>query len=133
MRRKISTALLLALLLAAVPAAVSARTSKPVIKGEEAGYFGGATVTHQFSVFVYSNLGPNAGNQVRVCVQGTCKSARGHSARLAWYSASFTTRGLRMGDPVKFSVDASTSAGSAHVTVTKPLLCMHNNGSTPQR
>jgi hypothetical protein len=121
-----------ALLAAGLPAATAAQASKPLIKGAEVGYYGGAAVTHQLSVYVYSNLGPRAGNRVTVCVRGVCERARGHNARLAWYSASFTTRGLRMGDPVRFTVIASTTAGSARVTVTKPLLCMHNNGSTPQ-
>lgn len=116
----------------ALPAATSAHVSKPVIKGAEVGYFGGATVTHRMSVFVYSNLGPRQGNHVTVCVHGTCKAARGHNARLDWYSASFDTRGLRMGQSVSFMVLASTGAGSTRTTVTKPLLCMHNDGSTPQ-
>jgi hypothetical protein len=117
---------------AMLPMASSARVAKPVIRGAEIGYFGSATVTYKMSVFVYSNLGPRAGNRVTVCVRGTCKQARGHNARLNWYSASFSTRGLRMGDPVRFTVKASTLAGTSQVTVTKPLLCMHNNGSTPQ-
>jgi hypothetical protein len=117
---------------AALPMATAARVVKPVIRGAEVGYFGSATVTYQMSVFVYSNLGPRAGNRVTVCVRGTCKQARGHNAGLNWYSASFSTRGLRMGDPVRFTVKASTMAGTNRVTVTKPLLCMHNNGSTPQ-
>ena len=116
----------------ALPTAASAHTTKPAIRGEEVGYFGGATVTYTMSVFVYSNLGPRAGNHVTVCVHGTCKAARGHNARLDWYSASFSTRGLRMGQSVRLTVRASTSAGSTRATVTKPLLCMHNNGSTPQ-
>ena len=115
-----------------LPSAAVAHTSRPVIKDVEVGYFGGATVTYTMNVFVYSNLGPSAGNHVTVCVHGTCKAARGHNARLDWYSASFGTRGLRMGQSVRFTVRASTSAGSAQTTVTKPLLCMHNNGSTPQ-
>src|SRR5947209_17164720 len=110
-------------LAAAPPAATAAGVSKPVIKGEEVGYFGSATVTYRMSVFVYSNLGPRAGNRVTVCANGTCEAARGHNARLDWYSASFTTHGLRMGQSVRFSVRASTAAGSAHLTVTKPLLC----------
>jgi hypothetical protein len=109
-----------------------ARPSKPVIKTEEVGYFGSATVTHQVSVFVYSNLGPRAGNHVTVCLGGKCKAAQGHNARLAWYSASFSTRGLHMGDAVKFTATAKNSAGQTSVSVTKPLLCMHNDGSTPQ-
>jgi hypothetical protein len=120
------------LVAAALPTATAARVTKPVIKGVETGYFGGAKVTYRMSVFVYSNLGPRAGNRVTVCVRGTCKRARGHNARLDWYSASFGTQGLRMGDLVKFTVIASTAAGSSRVTVTRPLLCMHNNGSTPQ-
>ena len=110
----------------------AARAATPVSRGAEIGYVGSATVTYKMSVFVYSNLGPGAGNRVTVCVRGTCKQARGHNAGLSWYSASFSTRGLRMGDPVRFTVKASTPAGTSQVTVTKPLLCMHNNGSTPQ-
>lgn len=122
-----------AALFAALPLATAgARSAKPVIKTEEVGYFGSAAVTHRVSVFVYSNLGPRAGNHVTICLEGTCKKARGHNAQLAWYSASFSTRGLHMGDPVKFTATARDAAGRARVTVTKPLLCMHNNGSTPQ-
>ena len=109
-----------------------ARSDKPVIKAEEVGYFGSAKVTHQVSVFVYSSLGPRAGNHVTVCLGGTCKAARGHNAQLAWYSASFSTRGFHMGDAVKFTAIAKTSGGQSKVSVTKPLLCMHNDGSTPQ-
>jgi hypothetical protein len=112
--------------------AAGARSAKPLIKTEEVGYYGGAKVTHQVSVFVYSNLGPRAGNHVTVCLGGTCKAAKGHNAQLAWYSASFSTRGLHMGDPVKFTATATNSAGQSKVSVTKPLLCMHNDGSTPQ-
>ena len=131
---RLKNALLLAGLAAllALPSAASAHTPKPVIKGDEVGYFGGATVTYTMSVFVYSNLGPRAGNHVTVCVHGRCKAARGHNARLDWYSVSFSTRGLRMGQSVRFTIRASTSAGSARATVNRPLLCMHNNGSTPQ-
>jgi hypothetical protein len=132
MRGKITPVLLAILVSGALSAAAAARTARPVIKGEEVGYFGGATITHSLSVFVYSNLGPSAGNHVTVCVKGKCEKAHGHNARTAWYSASFKTHGLRMGDPVTFTVVALTSAGRAEVTVTKALLCMHNNGSTPQ-
>jgi len=109
-----------------------ARSDKPVIKTEEVGYYGGAKVTHQVSVFVYSTLGPSAGNRVTVCLGGTCKTAKGHNARLAWYSATFATRGLHMGDAVRFTATARNAAGESKVSVTKPLLCMHNDGSTPQ-
>ncbi|HET6864956.1 MAG TPA: hypothetical protein VFH80_03500 [Solirubrobacteraceae bacterium] len=109
-----------------------ARSDKPVIKTEEVGYYGGAKVTHHVNVYVYSNLGPSAGNHVTVCLGGTCKTAKGHNARLAWYSVSFSTRGLHMGDPVKFTATAKNSAGQSRVSVIKPLLCMHNDGSTPQ-
>ena len=109
-----------------------ARSDKPVIKTEEVGYFGSAKVTHQVSVFVYSNLGPNAGNHVTVCLGGTCKTAKGHNARLAWYSASCSTRGLDMGDRVKITATARNAAGRSTVSVTKPLLCMRGNGSMPQ-
>ena len=116
----------------ALPGAASAHTPGPRIKGVEVGYFGSATITYSLSVFVYSNLGPAAGNHVRICVRGTCKTARGHNAKLDWYSASFSTRGLRMGESVRFGVVASDGAGTTRATVTKPLLCMHNNGSIPQ-
>jgi hypothetical protein len=109
-----------------------ARSDKPVIKTEEVGYFGSAQVTHQVNVFVYSNLGPRAGNHVTVCLGGTCKAAKGHNSQPAWYSASFSTRGLHMGDAVKFTAIARSSAGQSKVSVSKPLLCMHNDGSTPQ-
>jgi len=115
---------------AALPATAAARSH--LIKSEEVGYFGGATVTHTVDVFVYSNLGPKAGNHVTVCLAGRCKRARGHSARLAWYSASFRTRGYRMGDQVTFMVMASDGARQARVQVTQGLLCMHNSGSSPQ-
>lgn len=131
MRTRIAGAVSLILLTGAISTA-AAGVSKPLIKGEEVGYFGGATVTHQVDVFVYSNLGPRAGNRVTVCLYGKCEAARGHNASTAWYSAAFTTRGLRMGDPVKFSVVASNSAGRSSASVTRMLLCMHNNGSTPQ-
>jgi len=132
MRGKISILLLMALVGAALPAAAGARSSKPAIKGEEVGYFGGATVTTRVTVFVYSNLEPSAGNKVTVCIRGKCERALGHNAPTAWYSASFRTRALRMGDHVTFTAVASSSTGEAKVTVTKSLLCMHNNGSTPQ-
>jgi hypothetical protein len=137
MRTKLSVALASGLLAGTMPPALAASpvkpaVKKPLIKGEEVGYFGGATVTHKLWVFVYSNIGPRAGNQVTVCVKGTCEKARGHNASTAWYSAPFKTSGLRMGDPVTFTVVASTSARRARVKVTKGLLCMHNNGSTPQ-
>jgi hypothetical protein len=132
MRGKLLFALPLVLLAGTFPGAAAARVTKPVIKAEEVGYFGGATVTRRVDVFVYSNLGPSAGNRVTVCVAGHCEKAQGHDARLAWYHASFRTRGLLMGDPVKFSVTASDSAGQASIKVTKDLLCMHNDGSTPQ-
>lgn len=137
MRTKISLVASTILLAGSIPAALAASHSKhaakkPAIKGEEVGYFGGALVTQRIWVFVYSNLEPSAGNHVTVCLEGKCEKARGHNAPTAWYAASFKTPGLRMGDPVTFSVVASNSAGRAHVKVTKGLLCMHNNGSTPQ-
>lgn len=116
---------------AAVPAA-TARVARPVIKGEEAGYFGSATLAHRIDVFVYSNVAPRAGAEVVVCVGGKCKRAVGHSRPAPWYSASFSTHGMPMGAPVHFSVRVSDAAGQAAVSVTRPLLCMHNNGSTPQ-
>lgn len=107
--------------------------AKPRIRATEAGYFGSATVTRRLSVFVYSNLGPADGNRVTVCLDGVCKRARGHNAHLAWYSVSFRlSHGLRMGDRVHFTATASDAAGSTHVRAADPLLCMHNDGSTPQ-
>ena len=107
--------------------------AKPRIKATEAGYFGSATVTWHLSVFVYSDLGPAAGNRVTVCLDGVCKRARGHNAHLSWYSVSFKlSHGLRMGDSVRFTASASDTAGTTKVRVADPLLCMHNNGSTPQ-
>lgn len=133
-RPKVWPALIAAVVLSAViPTAAGARSAKPVIRGAEVGYFGSAVVTHQVSVFVYLTEGPSAGNQVTVCLAGVCKRARGHNAKLAWYSAAFTVRrGFRMGDRVHFAAVASNRAGSSRLAVTDPLLCMHNNGSTPQ-
>jgi hypothetical protein len=142
-KRKLSLALLVAAVAAAaviVPlASASANTAKPAskkpaIRTEEVGYFGTALTTNSVSVFAYSNLGPKAGNRVTVCIKGgSCKRAQGHNAHLAWYSAGFTlSKTLRMGDPVTFTVTMSDGAGRSKVTVTKNLLCMHNNGSTPQ-
>jgi hypothetical protein len=135
-----SLALVAVLVLAAaviVPlASASARTSKavkkPVIQTEEVGYFGNALTTNQVSVFAYSNLSPKQGNHVTICVNGVCEKAQGHNAHLAWYTASFATPTLHMWDPVAFTVTMSDSAGHSKVTVTKGLLCLHNNGSTPQ-
>jgi hypothetical protein len=131
-RRQLSLAVVTLALAAAGPAAASAAGSSALIKGEEVGYFGSATVTHTVSVFVYSDRGPAAGNHVTICLEGTCEPARGHNARLAWYSASFRTRGLHMGDAVRFSVLATEGGRHAKLSVTRDLLCMHNNGSTPQ-
>ena len=132
MRIKRAALLLPIVLAAALRATTAASTSKPVIKGEEVGYFGSATVTYRMSVFVYSNVGPRAGNRVTVCARGICEHAHGHNAKLDWYSATFSTRGLRMGESVRFTVKAADAAGTARATVIKPLLCMHNDGSTPQ-
>lgn len=131
MRRKLPL-LVAALALSAAAPALASTTTPALIKGEEVGYFGSATVTHTVSVFVYSNVGPAAGNHVTVCVQGRCEEAHGHNARLAWYSASFRTRGFRMGAAVRFTVVASDGTRQSRVSVTRDLLCMHNNGSTPQ-
>jgi hypothetical protein len=131
-RGKIFLALALVLTAGALPAEAAGRAVKPVIKTEEVGYFGGATVTHRVDVFVYSDLGPSAGNRVTVCLAGHCERAQGHNARLAWYHAIFRTRGFRMGDPIRFVVTATDAAGQATVKVTRDLLCMHNDGSTPQ-
>lgn len=132
MRAKLLPLLATALLCGAVVPSASARVSKPVINGEEVGYFGSATVTRQIDVFVYSNMSPRTGGHVTVCVSGKCERALGHRDPAPWYSASFSTRGLRMWDSVRFTVVESNAAGQAKVTVTRPLLCMHNNGSTPQ-
>ena len=130
-RRRIPIALV-GLVLAALPAAAGAAGTPALIKGEEVGYFGGATVTRTVSVFVYSKLGPAAGNRITVCVEGNCQKAHGHNAPLAWYAATFRTHGLHMGDQVRLTVLASDGARQSKVQVTRQLLCMHNNGSTPQ-
>ena len=131
--KRLLTAAVAVLMSLAIPAASAATTHKPVIKGTEAGYFGSATVTHRISVFVYLTKGPRAGNRVTVCLGHVCKRAHGHNAKLAWYSASFKVRhGYRMWDPVRVTVTASNAAGSTRTTVSDSLLCMHNNGSTPQ-
>lgn len=117
---------------AAASDAAAAARSGSLIKGEEVGNFGGATVTHTVDIFVYSNFGPAAGNHVTVCLAGRCERARGHDATLAWYSASFRTRGHRIGDQITFTVMASDGPRHVRVKVTRGLLCMHKNGSTPQ-
>ncbi len=124
-----ATALALAAVL--VPGAFAAG-SKPLFKGAEAGFFGGGMYTHTVDVFVYSDLGPAAGNHVTVCLAGHCVKAHGHNARLNWYSASFPTRRYAMGEPVTFTVTASDGSRQTSVRMTRGVLCMHNNGSTPQ-
>lgn len=126
---------LAAALAAVLPTGAAARRQharRPRIRTEEVGYFGTALVTRSVSVFVYTSTGPAAGTRVTVCLGGHCERAKGHNARLSWYQANFSTRSLRMGDPVSFSATATNAAGRARVRVTKGLLCMHNNGSTPQ-
>ena len=132
MRARTLPLLVTVLFSAAVVPAASARVSSPVIKGEEVGYFGSALVAHRIDVFVYSNVSPRVGGRVTVCLGGKCERAVGHGEPGPWYSASFSTAGLRMGDQVRFTVVESDAAGQAKVTVARPLLCMHNNGSTPQ-
>ncbi len=129
-RTRVLTAFAALAAAAALPATAAAHSN--LIKSEEVGYFGSATITHAVDVFVYSNVGPAAGNRVTVCLAGRCERARGHNASLAWYSASFRTRGYRMGEQVTFTVTASDGTRHARVDVTHGLLCMHNNGSTPQ-
>lgn len=125
--------LALAVLVAgALPAGAGAAGTPALIKAEEVGYFGSATVTHSLTVFVYSNVGPAAGNHITVCHAGKCEPAHGHNASLAWYAATFKIRGLRMGDTVRFTVHASDGARQSQAQVSDQLLCMHNNGSTPQ-
>lgn len=131
-RAKLSIAIFALALVGAMPAAAGAAPSSALIKGSEAGFFGGGMTTHTVDVFVYSKLGPAAGNHVTVCLAGRCERAHGHNARLAWYSASFRTRRYTMGDPISFTVQASDGARQASVRMRRPVLCMHNNGSTPQ-
>jgi hypothetical protein len=133
LRRGLLVASSALLLSAAVPGVALAGATPHLIQDEEVGYFGSATVTHTVAVFVYSNLGPAAGNRVTVCVAGRCERAHGHNARLAWYSATFRTRhGFHMGDPVTFAIHASDGSSQDSVKVSRELLCMHNDGSTPQ-
>ena len=134
-RRQIFVVLSVVVMAAALAAATAARTTKttkPAIQAVEVGYFGSGLVAHRIDVFVYSNSEPRAGTHVTVCVKGVCEKARGHSGKPAWYSASFSSQPLPMGAPVTFSAVASNSAGKTKKMVTKGLLCMHNNGSTPQ-
>lgn len=128
----IVTAALTLSALAVSAAASSAAGSAALIKGAEAGFFGGGMYTHTVDVFVYSEVGPAAGNHVTVCLAGHCTQAHGHNARLAWYSASFRTRQYEMGEPVTFTVQASDGVRQTRVRMTRGVLCMHNNGSTPQ-
>lgn len=123
-----SFALVSVLFVAGPLGAAAARASKPAIKSEKVGYYGNATDTYQVTVIVYSNLGPRAGNHVTVCLKGLCEKAHGHNARTPWYSASFRTDELNMGDLLTFTVLASDAAGHTKKTVTKDLLCM---GSAP--
>jgi hypothetical protein len=132
LRAKLAMTISALALVCAPPAGAGAAGTNSLIKGEEAGFFGGGMTTHTVDVFVYSDLGPTAGNHVTVCLAGRCERARGHDARLAWYSASFQTREYRMGDPITFTVRASDGPRQANLRVTRPVLCMHNNGSTPQ-
>jgi hypothetical protein len=133
-RRPFFVALFAVVVAAALPAATAAqaaRPTKPAIKAVEVGYFGNANVAHTIVVFVYTRSQPNR-TRVTVCHNGVCERAHGHSAKVAWYSASFKTSPLPMGAPVTFSAVASNSMGKARTRVTQGLLCMHNNGSTPQ-
>ncbi len=126
------------LLIAAPFAGASARSragkpGKPKIKAEEAGYFGSGLTTRTVSVFVYTNRGPRAGVHVTVCMKGnTCKKARGHNGKLAWYRADFNTPQMTMSSRVTFTATAKDAAGQSRVTATKPVLCIHNDGSTPE-
>jgi hypothetical protein len=139
-RRRWGAALLAFAVLALIvtPLAIAASrhgkaSHKPKIKGEEAGYFGNALTTRTVSVFVYTNLGPRAGVHVTVCMRGnTCKKARGHNAKLPWYQADFNTRQMTMSDHVTFTAYAKNAAGRTKVKATKPVLCIKNDGSTPQ-
>jgi hypothetical protein len=121
-----------ALALAGAMPAVAGATAPSLIKGEEAGFFGGGMYTHTVDVFVYSDLGPAAGNQITVCLAGKCERAHGHNARLAWYSAAFRTRRYAMGERVSFTVRAADGTRQQSARVSRGVLCMHNDGSTPQ-
>ena len=141
-RRYVVAALLLALVaLIVVPLAAAAshgnkparHVAKPTIKGAEAGYFGNALSTRTVSVIVYTTLAPRAGNRVSVCLKGnTCKKAVGHDAKVAWYRADFNTPTLTMSSTVTFTAYASNSAGRTITKMTKPVLCIKDDGSTPQ-
>jgi hypothetical protein len=138
--RRSGAALLVPAILALIIAPLafaSTRTTKhrakPKIKTEEAGYFGSGLTTRTVSVFVYTNLGPRAGVHVTVCMKGnTCKKAAGHNAKLAWWRADFNTPQKTMSDTVTFTAYATNAAGRTKVTATKPVLCIKNDGSTPQ-
>ena len=132
LRKQLFLVALAALVVVVLPAVTSARTARPVIKYNEVGYFGSANVAHEISVFVYSRQSPSSGNHVTVCYRGQCEAATGHNASLSWFQASFSSPPLRMGAPVKYTIIARNSGGQVKRTITKGLLCMHNNGSTPQ-
>jgi hypothetical protein len=132
MRKRISLVVFAVVLAAAIPAITSARTAKPAIQTTEAGYFGNALTTRSITVIVYSNVGPSAGNHVKVCFAGHCKQASGHDGSTAWYSATFGTQTLTMSDHVSFTATASDSAGRAKVHATKQVICIKGDGSTPQ-
>jgi hypothetical protein len=132
LRRQLFLIATVGVLLVAIPAATSARATRPRINYNEVGYFGNANVAHEISVFVYSHQGPGV-DHVTVCYRGHCEAAVGHNASLSWYQASFSSPPLRMGHPVTYTIIARNSAGKTRRTVTKGLLCMHNDGSTPQK
>jgi hypothetical protein len=93
-RHRLTIALSALILLAVGSGAAAAAPSNTLIKAAEVGYFGSAAVTHTVSVFVYSSLGPAAGNRITVCL--------------------------------------ADGARQSHLQVSRDLLCMHNDGSTPQ-
>ena len=130
LRTKLIGAIAVLMLAATLPASAAGRSS--LIKGAEAGFFGGGNYTHTVDVFVYSDFGPAAGNHITVCLAGRCERAHGHNARLAWYSASFRTKLYAMGQRVSFTVRATDGAQQQSVRLTRGVLCMHNDGSTPQ-
>jgi hypothetical protein len=131
-RRRIFLLVLAAFVVAAIPAATAAQTSEPTIRADEVGYFGNLLSTRQFDVFVYSRSQPRAGTHVTICVTGVCKKAKGHNGALAWYMASFTTKKIPMWAPITYSAVMSNKTGRTSTKVTRELLCIHNDGTTPE-
>jgi hypothetical protein len=131
-RRRLFLAFLALCVVAVLPAATSAQTAEPSIKADEVGFFGPLASTKKVSVIVYSRTQPNAGTRVTVCFKGVCKKATGHRGSVAWYLAAFPTKTTPMWAPITYSVVLKNKTGRATTKVTRELLCIKNDGSSPE-